>query len=166
MSILTWDVARSGAKAARETVCHIVRNFCALLSFTSGMEGKMKKLVCLVLLAAFAGLAYGDTNVTGKWTGSFNITRNTGESNDSTAVLMLTQKGAEITGTVGPNEDEQFTIKAGKIDGDKITMEASQNGHAIKFELVVTGERITGQANMSGENGESAKAKLDVTRQK
>jgi len=130
------------------------------------MEGSMKKLIGLLLLAALASVAFGDTNVTGKWTGSFNITRNTGESNDSTALLVLNQKGAEITGTVGPSEDKQFPIKAGKIEGDKITMEANDGGHAIKFALVVSGERITGQADMSGENGETATAKLDVTRQK
>jgi hypothetical protein len=35
-----------------------------------------------------------------------------------TAVLMLKQDGAAITGSVGPNEDEQYPIKTGKIEGD------------------------------------------------
>ena len=128
--------------------------------------GQMKTLACVLLLVAFAAFAYGDTDVTGKWTGSFQITRSSGESNDSTALLMLTQKGGEITGTAGPNEDKQLSIKGGKIEGDKITFEVSDNGHTIKFALMVAGDKMSGEANMSGDDGESAKAKLDVTRQK
>jgi len=89
-----------------------------------------------------------------------------GESKDSTAILVLKQNGAEITGTVGPTEDEQFTIKSGQIDADKITLEVDEHGHPIKFNLVISADRITGEANMSRENGETAKAKLDVTRPK
>jgi hypothetical protein len=46
--------------------------------------------------------------VTGKWSGSFNATNPNGETKESTAVLVLKQTGTDITGTVGPNEDEQF----------------------------------------------------------
>ena len=130
------------------------------------MEGLMKTLICLLLLAAFTRIASADVNVTGKWSGSFNITRDNGESKDSTAVLMLKQNGTEITGTIGPTEDEQFTIKSGKIDADKITLEVDEHGHTIKFSLMLDSDHIRGEANMLGENGETAKAKIDVTRTK
>jgi len=125
----------------------------------------MRTLLCLLVLGV-TGIASADVNVSGKWSGSFNITRDNGESKDSTAILVLKQNGAEITGSVGPTEDEQFTIKTGKIDAGKITFEVDEHGHALKFNLVLADDRITGEANMSGENGETAKAKLDVTRAK
>jgi hypothetical protein len=125
----------------------------------------MKTLLCFLVLAALAGVAFADSNVTGKWTGSFNITGPNGETKETTALLLLTQSGANIAGTVGPNEDERITIQKGKIEGDKITLEAEQDGRIIKFDLVLAVDRITGDASMSGE-GQTAKAKLDVTRSK
>ena len=124
------------------------------------MEGTMKTFLCCILLAAFAGLAMADVNATGKWSGSFKM-----DDNDSTAVLMLKQSGADITGTAGPNEDEQFPIQKGKIEGNKISLEVDHDGHTIKFELLLAEDRITGDAHMSAD-GETKNAKLDVKRVK
>src|SRR5262249_12226456 len=130
-------------------------------------EVAMKTLSCLFLLAVLALCAAADINVTGKWSGSFNITAPDGESKESTAVLVLKQNGTEITGTVGPNEEKQFAIQKGKIEGSKITLEAQDDNHVIKSDLVlVADERIKGEANMSGDGGESLTAKLDVSRMK
>ena len=120
----------------------------------------MKTFLCLLMLAAFASLAMADVTVTGKWSGSFKM-----EDNDSSAVLILKQSGADITGTVGPNEDEQFPIQKGKIEGDKISIEVHHDGHTIKFELLLAEDRITGDAHMSAD-GETKNAKLDVKRVK
>ena len=125
----------------------------------------MKTILLFVTMAALAGVALADTNVTGKWSGSFNATNPNGETKESTAVLMLKQNGADITGTVGPNEDEQFPIQKGKIEGDKITLQADHDGHTMTFNLVLASERITGEAQMS-RGGETMKAKIDVTRAK
>jgi hypothetical protein len=123
----------------------------------------MRTLLCLFIVAALAGLAVADTNVTGKWSGSFNITNPDGDTNESTAVMLLKQSGATITGTVGPNEEQQFEIQNGKIEGSKITLEAGHDGQTIKFDLVLADNRITGEASMS-RDGQTAKAKVDVTR--
>jgi hypothetical protein len=125
----------------------------------------MRTLLCLVVMAAFAGVAIADVNATGNWSGSFDVTRSNGETKDSTALLKLKQTGTEITGTVGPDEGEQFPILKGKIDGDKITLEVQDHEHTIKFDLKLDTDRITGEANMSDEH-DSAKAKLDVKRVK
>jgi hypothetical protein len=126
----------------------------------------MKTFVCFLLLAVLAVCATADINVTGKWAGSFNPIAADGTSKESTAVMVLKQNGTEITGTVGPNEEKQFAIQKGKIEGDKITLEVQDdNNHLIKFDLVIADERIKGNANMS-EDGESRKAKLDVSRMK
>ena len=125
----------------------------------------MRTLLCFLMLAALAGLALADVDVTGKWSGSFNATNPNGETKESTAVLVLKQSGSEITGTVGPNEDEQFPIQKGKIDGDKITLEADDKGRTMTFNLVLAAGRITGEAQMS-RDGLSMKAKIDVSRAK
>ena len=127
----------------------------------------MKTLLCLLVLTAIAIAATVDVNVTGKWSGSFTITGSDGSSKESTALLILKQNGTEITGSVGPNENEQHPIQKGKIDGDKIALEAQDvnNNRVIKFDLLMVAERIKGEATMSAD-GEIRKAKLDVGRVK
>jgi hypothetical protein len=124
----------------------------------------MRTFLCFLVLAVLACAAVADVDVTGKWSGSFNMTGPDGDK-EGTAVLILKQSGTEITGTVGPSEDEQFTIQKGKIDGDKITLEADHNGHAMKIDLVLADNRITGEAHMEAD-GQTLKAKIDVSRAK
>ena len=130
------------------------------------MERIKRTILCLLAVAALAGVLAADVNVTGKWTGTFSLIHDDSETKDSTAVLNLKQTGAEITGTLGPNDDEQYPIQKGKIEGGKITLEAEHGGHSIKFNLVCSADHITGDANISGDNGEAAKAKIDVKREK
>src|SRR5262245_18080588 len=82
----------------------------------------MRTVLCALLLGALALVAAPDTNVTGKWSGSFNVTTPDGQTKESTVFLILNQSGSEITGSVGPTEGEQLPIKKGKIEGDKITI--------------------------------------------
>ena len=123
----------------------------------------MRTLLCVLVAATLAVAA--DTDVTGKWTGSFNVTADNSETKESTAVLMLKQDGATITGTAGPNENEQHPIRKGKIEGDKITLEVDNDGRTINFDLVLAADRITGDANGS-RDGQVMKAKVDVGRVK
>lgn len=122
----------------------------------------MTRVLCCLLLSAIALLA----DVTGKWSGSFDVTGPEGQTQSHTAFLNLKQDGNTLTGTAGPNEGELMDIKAGKIDGDKITFEVVlDSGSTIKFDLVLADEHIKGAA--SGEDdGRKLTAKLDVTRQK
>lgn len=125
----------------------------------------MKALLCSMLLAVCALTAAADTDITGKWSGSVNATTPEGEAKTETAFLVLKQTGSEITGTVGPNEGEQFPIQKGKIDGDKITIEADHEGHTIKLALVLAEDHIKGDATIEME-GQAKTAKIDVTRVK
>src|SRR5215471_15116507 len=112
----------------------------------------MRTLTCIFVLVMLAICATAAVNVTGKWSGSFNPIAADGTSKESTAVMVLKQNGTEITGTVGPNEEKQFAIQKGKIEGDKITLEVQDdNNHLIKFDLVIANERIKGDANMSAD---------------
>jgi hypothetical protein len=124
----------------------------------------MRALLCSFLLAVFA-LAAADTNITGKWSGNINATTPGGETKNETAFLVLNQAGSDITGTVGPDEEHQLPILKGKIEGDKITIEADSDGRMLKFELVLAGDHIKGDMNIEME-GQARTAKLDVTRVK
>ena len=79
----------------------------------------MKRTVCCLLLSVVSLFA----DVSGKWSGSFDITGPDGEVKSDTAFLNLKQDGAKISGTAGPTEEHQMDIKTGKIEGDKIALE-------------------------------------------
>jgi len=126
----------------------------------------MKRLTfCLLAVFALAGLALADTNVTGRWTGTFAMIGPNGETNDGEALLVLKQTGSDISGTVGPNEGEQHQITKGTIEGDKITLESADGAIVIHFALVVKEDRITGDAHAE-RDGRKMQAKLDVKKQK
>lgn len=122
----------------------------------------MTRIVCCLLLCVAGLLA----DVTGKWSGSFDITGPDGETKADTAVLNLKQDGGKITGTAGPSEDKQFEIKTGKIDGDKIALEVViEDGGVLTFDLALAADHIKG--DVKGQMGdEKMTAKLDVTRVK
>ena len=124
----------------------------------------MKTLLGILLLSAVALTAAG-TNITGKWTGTLTLIEADGGTRDDSAFMILKQNGTEITGSVGPNEERQFPITKGTIDGDRITMEADHEGQILKFALVLKDDRITGDASMS-HDGETGKGKINVTRVK
>jgi len=125
----------------------------------------MRTVLCFLLLAAFAGVAIADVNVTGKWTGNFKMVAGDGDGQDSTAVFLLKQNGSEVTGSVGANEADQHQITKGKIEGDKISLECADGGVVIKLDLVLAEDRITGDLNAAGE-GRTLKGKIDVKREK
>jgi hypothetical protein len=122
----------------------------------------MKRTVCCFLLSVVSLLA----DVTGKWSGSFDITTPDGETKSESAFLNLKQDGNKITGTAGPNEDHQMDIKTGKIDGSKIALEVVlEDGNLLTFDLALVEDHIKGTAK--GEmDGEKKTAKVDVTRVK
>jgi hypothetical protein len=122
-------------------------------------------LYFLVLAVLAAGITLADANVTGKWSGTFNSIGPDGEARESTTVMMLKQSGSEISGTFGPNESEQAMTLKGRIEADKITLAAEDEGRTVKFDLVLAADRIAGEVNMV-HGGQSSKAKINVTRAK
>jgi hypothetical protein len=125
----------------------------------------MKLLLCLILVALASLPAAADVNISGNWSGTFTATSSDGETKDSTALLILKQEGNKITGTAGPNQDERYDIVKGTIEGNKIVLELSEEGHAIHFDLTVAEDHITGEANATTPDGRKLHAKLDVKRQ-
>ena len=120
----------------------------------------MKTLICLLLLT---GLTLSAGELTGKWSGKFDITTADGELKPDSAVMNLKLDGTKVTGTAGPNEDQQWTIKNGKLEAGKLTFEVVPEGDDDKgllvFDLVFDGDTIRGTATgHDGDNKLSAKA--------
>jgi hypothetical protein len=113
-------------------------------------------LLCLAAMTAFAA------DVTGKWSGTFSPEGD----NPSNAYLILKQSGATLTGSAGPDENQQWPITNGKIEGNHITGDVtSPEGMVFKIDVTVDGDKITGQANATRE-GQTMKAKIELTRVK
>lgn len=123
----------------------------------------MQKLFWIAGLLAAA--AFG-ADVTGKWSGSYEMTRE-GETRSAPAMAVLKQDGTTITGTIGPSETEQFKIKTGGIDGNRIhiEIEPTEGPHLVVLELTLDGDRLTGEAKGETEEGKFT-AKLNLNRQK
>ena len=123
-------------------------------------------LALLVAASSLSAFQAKPVDLTGTWSGSFS--RSTGEQ--AGAYLDLKQKGAELTGTAGPSQDQQLTIAKGKVATVKgvtgVTFEATQpNGTVIKFDLKLVEGRLKGPA-VSESNGQKREATLDVGRTK
>lgn len=122
----------------------------------------MKTLISLFLMT---GLTLFAADLSGKWSGKFDITTSEGDSHPDTAVIQLKLDGSSVTGTAGPNEDEQWPIQKGKLENGKLTFEVvpQHEGAAadalIVFDLTFDGETIKGKA--SGHDGET-KLNADV----
>lgn len=120
----------------------------------------MKKLACLLVAAALFAVAAA-ADVSGKWSGTFSP-----ESGDqSSAYLVLKQSGSTVTGTAGPDADTQWTIKEGKIDGNKLTIEVTNpdDNTVYKCTLTLDPHHMTGDVEATMQ-GQTIKGKLDVTK--
>jgi len=70
-----------------------------------------KRLVTVGAFVLASVLSAAD--LTGKWTGTFSEHESEGKG----ALLILQQSGNELTGTAGPDQEKQFPIQNGKVDG-------------------------------------------------
>ena len=105
-------------------------------------------------------------DVTGKWTGAFDITGPDGQTSVNNAYLDLKQSGDDLTGTGGPNEEHQFAISKGKVDGNNLTFELkTEDGPSLTFELRLENEHMLGSAK-GAIQGMNISAKLDLSRVK
>ncbi len=108
-----------------------------------------------------------DPGVSGKWSGSFDITSSDGRVQHDTAWLNLKQEANTLTGTAGPSEEKQSEIKAGKVNGQEIqfNVEVSKGGKPLAFRLHLEGDHLKGEASGDMPDG-PVKVAIDVTRVK
>jgi ketosteroid isomerase-like protein len=131
---------------------------------------KLVRVALIVCFMAVLGLvAYGQTsgdsaqNVTGKWSGSFDIMPPQGSLQHDTAWLNLKQEGNSLTGTAGPNEGKQSEIKDGKVEGPDIQFSVPGPGGMLLMNLHQQGDRLVGEGTAELPNGK-LRVKIDVMR--
>jgi hypothetical protein len=122
----------------------------------------MAKLMCALLISA---LALTGAELSGKWSGSFDITNSSGETKADTAYMDLKEHAGNVTGTAGPNAEKQWSLRKGKLDGEKLTFEVpTDEGGILVFDLTFNGESIQGTCAGTGNGGEKMSAKLRLQR--
>lgn len=125
----------------------------------------MQRVLSLLfaLIAGAAVLAAADA--TGTWTGNLTIKDDSGTPQSRPAHLVLKQDGATITGTAGPDANEQHPIEKGTIADGKITFEVPTGETVMKFTVTLDGDEIKGRIDRD-RDGEHQTAEIHVTRQK
>ena len=127
---------------------------------------KTLAVFALVLVALAPVAAQTAASFTGKWEGTFTRQRADGTENQDNIVFNLTQKGAVLTGTAGPAE-QQWEIAKGAVKAGKAMFEVQQpNGPLFKFTLTVVKGRL--QGDMTGEQNGVVRgtAKVDAGKAK
>jgi len=108
-----------------------------------------------ILLLALTAFAAAGSNLSGKWTGLIAIDDTSSGTKIETPVeLHLEQKESVLSGKIGrENDPEQVEIRNAKIEGDRLTFEASsfETSSSMRFSLKVQGEQMHG--DMKGAAG-------------
>lgn len=119
------------------------------------------KLAALGLALALVAAPQA-TDVKGKWEGKLVTTSDDGSKRENNALLILDQKDATITGSVGGDENDQHPITSGTIDGNKVVIDAkTASGREYHLELTVENDEMKGSV-ASGER----RATLELKRRK
>ncbi|MBI1792253.1 MAG: hypothetical protein HYR60_32420 [Acidobacteria bacterium] len=121
----------------------------------------MKTFLLTLLISAVAMGA----DVTGNWSGSFEYKSPEGEAKSEPCYMVFKQEGAKLSGSGGPSADRQWPMQNGKVDGDRLTFEISNEGRNMSFELTTSGDQVEGEGKMSRE-GQTRIAKFTLKRVK
>jgi hypothetical protein len=122
----------------------------------------MVKRVILLALLLIAPVAGAQTDLTGTWTGPFIMTLD-GQQRDDSALVILKQKWTELTGSAGPNADQQWPILKGKVEGTSVEFDVQADEPLIHFSLKLVEGHLKGEAK--GEHdGRKLTATVDLQR--
>ena len=130
----------------------------------SGKRAKpipMKSVLGLILMAA---CSLAGTDLSGKWTGTYDVSVSDGDTMKGRVFMTLTQNGSDVSGTIGPDEQQQSPIAKGKIDGDRITFESQTEGPLMRFDLRLVDDHIRGEA-VGDLQDTKIRAKINLARQ-
>ena len=116
----------------------------------------------LILLAMSATILVA-ADATGKWRGE--LVPSDGDGSGRPAYLVLKQDGSKLTGTAGPNANEQEAIQNGKAEDGTLTFELPHGEFVMTFRLKQDGEEISGIITRERE-GTTQQAKLAVKRER
>jgi hypothetical protein len=124
-------------------------------------------VIALVVLAFVpATMAAQPKDLTGTWNATFTRTAPNGQTQSISFTFHFTQKGKQLTGTVGPEPARQWKIDKGVVDGAKVTFQVQQpDGPLRSFTLTYAKERLTGTQKLEF-NGQTAETTVEAERAK
>lgn len=119
----------------------------------------MKRLVLVTLLLTISAMA---ADVSGKWSGRFKVD---GGDHDVPQLFILKQDGNKLTGSGGPNDNEQYPIENGAIDGDHVKFEVTTGEWKFSYNLKVANASMIGELELKSVNDRrTAKVTLSKVR--
>ena len=124
--------------------------------------------IALALLAVVpAGTAAQATDLTGNWNATFTRVTPTGDTQSITFTFHFTQKGTELSGTLGPEPARQWKVEKGVVDGAKVTFQVQQpDGPLRLFTLTHAKGRLQGMQKLELPDGQSAEVTVEADRAK
>lgn len=99
----------------------------------------MKRALLIAVLLAVRAMA---SDVTGTWSGTFKVS---GADHIVPQIITLKQEGDKLTGSAGPDGEEQYPIENGKVDGERVTFEVTSGEWKFSYDL-----KRSGQDEMKG----------------
>jgi hypothetical protein len=128
---------------------------------------KTLAVIAIAFVALFpAGTAAQETDLSGNWNATFTRTAPTGQTQSITFTFHFTQKGKELTGTIGPEPARQWKVEKGVVDGAKVTFQVQQpDGPLRSFTLTHAKGHLTGMQKLEFD-GQAAEVSVDAERAK
>jgi len=121
-------------------------------------------LIRLIALCTLFAPAFAAASVTGTWRGTITteMARET-TGGQIPAYMDLQQSDGKVSGSAGGNEKMLFRIREGRIDGDRLTIEASpKEGSVLRFRLTLRDNSVLeGDVEENGRNIGTAKLKRE-----
>ena len=115
----------------------------------------MKRTIAIVLLLAVHAMA-GD--LTGKWSGAFKAD---GADHEVPQFFIFKQDGTKLTGSGGPDMNEQYPIENGRIDSDQIRFEITTGEWKFTYSLKAIDAKLAGDLELKSiDNRRMAKVAL------
>jgi hypothetical protein len=110
----------------------------------------MTRVAIIVLLLAGSLVSALTGDLSGTWSGTFKAN---GSDHSTPQVVILRQEGDKLTGSAGPDAEEQYPIENGKIAGDRVTFELTTGEWRFSYDLKRTGaDEMKGNLELTSVN--------------
>ena len=115
------------------------------------MKALVRSLTLGLSVALIAGVAGAQTssspNLSGRWSGSFDVVLADGNVQPDSSLLLLKQDGKSLTGTAGQSEAHQSPISNGEVAAGHARFDLVVNPQmTVHFDLAIDGDHLHGSA--------------------
>lgn len=118
--------------------------------------------VFVFVLCAFSLCA---ADLTGRWTGTAEVTDPSGKTKRESIYLQLRQSGEQVTGQIGSIGAQEFDISHGKIEGDRVTFVVQPDGaDPWSFRLSLSADSLAGDSTATN-TGKEVRGRVALKRE-